>query len=118
MTPAAVHHGRRPRSHAARARVLDAAYAASPRTVRPQAARPAQAADRRLDQQATTGRNRRSINSNTKRLTELDRLRALATLERGQLLEVVEFAVEHPRFGSIRGNVRSERDPQREQAPP
>ena len=75
MTPAAVHHGQAPQLHAARARVLDAAYAAEPRAVRPQAARPARATDRRVDQQATR-RRRRSLNSNAKRLTGLDRLRA------------------------------------------
>ena len=47
----------------------------SPRTVRPQATRPAQAADRRLDQQPDREGGSRSLNSNTKRLTGLDRLR-------------------------------------------
>ena len=74
MTPAAVHHGHAPELHAARADVLDAAYAAPPRAVRPQAAGPARAADRRLDQQARH-EGGRSLNSNAKRLIGLDRLR-------------------------------------------
>ena len=39
--------------HAARAAVLDAAYLSAPGTIRPQAAGPTRAADRRLDQQAS-----------------------------------------------------------------
>ena len=74
MTPAAVHHGHAPQLHAARGRSARRRLPAAPRTVRPQAAGPAGAADRRLDQQAEGGR-RRSLNSNAKRLTELDRLR-------------------------------------------
>jgi putative transposase len=54
-----------------------------PRAVRPQATGAAGAADRRLDQQAEGGR-RRSLNSNTKRLTELDRLRPFASLQRAR----------------------------------
>ena len=62
----------RPRraAHAARAHVRDQ----HPGTVRPQAASAAGPADRRVDQQAEGGR-RRSLISNAKRLTELDRLR-------------------------------------------
>jgi len=75
MTPAAVHHGQATELHAARARVLEAAFARQPRALRPQAAGAADAADRRLDQQARD-EGGRSLKTITKRLTELDRLRA------------------------------------------
>ena len=49
----------------------------APRAIRPQATGPAGAADSRLDQQASRHEaGRRSLNSNTKRLTGLDRLRS------------------------------------------
>ena len=76
MTPAAVHHGQAQQLHAARAHVLDAAYARTPsgssasHQHRPNYQPP-------LDQQAEGGRSR-SLNSNARRLTELDRLRCSA----------------------------------------
>ena len=48
---------------------------AQPRAVRPQAANTARATDRRVDQQASRREGGRSLNSHTKRLTGLDRLR-------------------------------------------
>ena len=77
MTPAAFHHGQAPALHAARGHVLDAAYARQPRAVRPQPTRPAGATDSRVDQQAKGG-HRRSLISNARRLTGLDRLRLAA----------------------------------------
>ena len=59
---------RRPRRRARRG------LPAPPRAVRPQAARPARAAHRSVDQQAE-GARRRSLISNARRLTGLDRLR-------------------------------------------
>ena len=76
MTPAAVHHGHAPQLHAARSACARRCVRAAPRSVRPQAAGAARATDRGLDQQAGGGRHR-SLISNAKRLTELDRLRAL-----------------------------------------
>ena len=64
---------RRPRAHPRRR------LRPEPRAVRPQATRPARATNRRVDQQAQGGR-RRSLNSNAKRLTGLDRLRPLAAV--------------------------------------
>ena len=74
MTPAAVHYGqaqgapRRPRPSPPGRLRGDA------RAVRPPGARAAGAADRRVDQQARH-EGGRSLNTTTKRLTELDRLR-------------------------------------------
>jgi putative transposase len=74
MTPAAVHHGRAHELHAERARVLEAAYAATPGTVRPPAAHTARATNRRVDQQ-TDNRGGCSLKTTTECLIRLDRLR-------------------------------------------
>jgi hypothetical protein len=73
MTPTAFHHTT-PNSCTPLGSTCSTAPASDTPTGRPQAARPAQAADRRVDQQAEGGR-RRSLNSNARRLTGLDRLR-------------------------------------------
>ena len=75
MTPAAVHHGHAEALHAERQRVLTAAYARDTRAVRPPAAHTARATNRRLDQQARH-RGGCTLNSTTKCLIRLDRLRA------------------------------------------
>ena len=75
MTPAAVHFGRAPELHATRGHVLEAAYAAHPERFVRKPPVPTGVADRRLDQQARDEGDR-SLNSDTKRLTELDRLRS------------------------------------------
>jgi hypothetical protein len=74
MTPAAVHFGQAARLRADRQRVLDAAYAATPeRFVRGH--HPAHAAYGSVDQQADH-RGGCSLNSTTKCLIRVDRLRA------------------------------------------
>ena len=77
MTPAAFHHGQAPALHAARGARARRRLRAAPRAVRPQATRPTGTPDRRVDQQAEGGR-RRSLISNARRLTGLDRLRGSA----------------------------------------
>ena len=74
MTPAAVHHGHAPRLHAARGAVLEAAYARNPeRFVRKPPAPPELPTAAWINKPPTEGG--RSLNSHTKRLTGLDRLR-------------------------------------------
>ena len=80
MTPAAFHYGRAPELHAASDRRARRRLRPPPRTVRAPATRPARATDRRVDQQAREGGRRRSLNSNTKRLTRLDRLHRPTTI--------------------------------------
>jgi hypothetical protein len=75
MTPSVVHHGHAEQVHAARARVLAAAYAATPETLRPTRAPTTRAARRRLDQQTQARGARRSLNSQTTCLIRLDRFR-------------------------------------------
>jgi len=75
MTPADVHYGRAEAVHADRARVLDAAYAATPGALRAPPATTARAADRRLDQQARRRTSCCSLISRRHRLIRLDRLR-------------------------------------------
>ncbi len=81
MTPAAVHHGHAQELHARRARVLDDRLRHNAGAVRPQAAHPAAATNRRLDQQATDRRGC-SLNTTTDCLIRLDRLRAYSALQR------------------------------------
>jgi hypothetical protein len=75
MTPSVVHHGHAEQVHAARARVLAAAYAATPETLRPTRAPTTRAARRRLNQQTRARGARRSLNSQTTCLIRLDRFR-------------------------------------------
>ena len=75
MTPATVHYGHADAVHAERPRVLDAAYAAHARALRPPRADAAARPDRRLDQQAHADRGGCSLNPTRKCLTGLDRLR-------------------------------------------
>ena len=79
MTPAAVHHGHAQQLHDQRARVLEAAYARNPERFVRKLPGPARAADHRLDQQARH-EGGHSLNSNTKRLTGLDKLRKLSSI--------------------------------------
>ena len=72
MTPAAVHHEKAPAFHAARARVLNAAYHRHPERL--SAGRPSRPSSPPPSGSTSQRRRRRSINSTTKRLTELDRL--------------------------------------------
>ena len=84
MTPAAVHHGQAPAASRRPRPGTRSGLRPQPGTVRPQAASTARATDRRLDQQAQGGR-RRSLISNAKRLTELDRLRATVSASRSAM---------------------------------
>jgi hypothetical protein len=75
MTPVAFHHGQAQELYDQCAIVLAEAYARNPDRFVRKPPSPARVADRRLDQRARD-EGGRSLNSNTKRLTELDRLRA------------------------------------------
>ena len=72
MTPATVHYGRAEQAHPHRARVLDAAYAATPERFVRRAPTPPTGGG--VDQQARQ-RGGRSLNSTANRLIRLDRLR-------------------------------------------
>ena len=74
MTPAAVHHGHAKALHAERQRVLRRRLHRDTRAVRPPPAPATSTTDRRLDQQAHN-RGGCSLNSTTKCLNRLDRLR-------------------------------------------
>ena len=96
MTPAAIHNGQAPALHADTRPRPPGRLRAQPRAVRSQAARAARTADRRLDQQARH-EGGRSPNSNTKRLTELDRLRASCRSKRGRVVSREDCADLQPR---------------------
>jgi len=98
MTPAAVDHGQAPVLHAARGRVLDAAYQRHPERFVRKPPVPPGAADCRVDQRAEGGR--RSLISNAKRLTELDRLRG-AGQARGDVYQDSEPAFASPPTASL-----------------
>jgi Integrase core domain len=77
MTPAAVHRGQAPELHAARSRVLQAAFAARPERFVRGAPDTARTTNRHVDQQARD-KGDHSPNTTAKHLTRLDRLRSLA----------------------------------------
>ena len=106
MTPAAVHYGQAQELYHQRAVVLAEAYARSPERFVRRVTRPTRAADRRLDQQARY-EGGRSLNSTTKRLTGLDRLRWPCRLAHRPGVRIAHIGdVDAPEVGRIARDFR------------